>query len=189
MRPGWGTRHPEVADLLDRLQSIASQEETWANGALPLRISAYEGAAELPDDLVLSVRCFVIVGDALVVCTNADGSSHPWPGGRREVGEAISDTAIREVHEETGWHLEPNSLRFLGWLHFERLLDQADPKYPHPDFFQVVYSGRAATRDTSQGESWSDTEGYEVSSRLVLVADANGLFDRDQVAQAFLERI
>lgn len=189
MRPGWGTRHPDVARLLQRQQAIAAHEEVWGDGALPLRITAYEGTVELPDDLVLSVRCLVTVGGGLVVCTNRDGSTHPWPGGRREAGESLVDTACREVHEETGWHLEPGSLERLGWLHLERLVSAADPRYPHPDFFQVVYAGRATSRDSSQGEAWSDTEGYEISSRLVPLADVIALMEPDPACRAFIERI
>jgi ADP-ribose pyrophosphatase YjhB (NUDIX family) len=156
---------------------------------LPLRITAYEGESDLPDDLVLSVRCFVLVGDSLVICTNADGSSHPWPGGRREPGESIAETARREVHEETGWRLELDSLKALGWLHFERLVDEADPKYPHPDFLQLVYVGTATARDETQGEAWSDIDGYELSSRLVARQEALTLMDHGNVAVEFLKRI
>lgn len=183
--PGWGTRHPDVRELLDQLQPMAVQEEVWANGTLPLRISAYAGRADLPDDLLLSVRCFVLVGDAFVLCTNADGSSHPWPGGRREPGESLLETARREVHEETGWHVDPTSLKQLGWLHFERLVDEADPRYPHPDFLQVVFVGRAASRDESQGGAWTDTEGYEIDSRLVSLTQAGDVID-DAVSRAFV---
>ena len=48
-----------------------------AQGTLPLRISAYTHVVDLPDELVTSVRCQVRVGDEVLVCTNADGISHP----------------------------------------------------------------------------------------------------------------
>ena len=88
--------------------SPAAVEETaWANGAVPLRIAAHIRAAQLPDELVLSVRCIVLVEDDIVVCSNRDGILHPWPGGRREGNETLVETACREVHEETGWLVDP----------------------------------------------------------------------------------
>ena len=101
----------------------------------------------LPDELVLCVRCIVVVEDDIVVCSNRDGASHIWAGGRREGDETLIATACREVHEETGWLVIPESLRSLGWLHFEHLNEQPnDHPWPHPDFLQVVYTGRVFDR-------------------------------------------
>ena len=103
MRPGWGERHPDLARLLAESQPEAMVETAWANGTVPLRISAYASPAPLPDELIVSIRCIVRVEDLFVVCTNAENNSHPWPGGRREQGETHLATASREVLEETGW--------------------------------------------------------------------------------------
>jgi len=89
-------------------------------------------------------------------------------------GESFEDTAVREVHEETGWILDEPSLEQLGWLHIE--LDAAVPPdhpYPHPDLFQAVYTGSASAR--AGDETWSDVEGYEVSSELMSIEDAKSL--------------
>jgi ADP-ribose pyrophosphatase YjhB (NUDIX family) len=119
------------------------------------------------DELVTSVRCLVRVGRdvrELLVCTNADGISHPWPGGRRAVGETLEQTAHREVVEETGWLIEPSSLRQLGWLHHEDLTPRpGGSPYPHPDFLQVVLAGRAHARERCIETPWSDTDGYEAT--------------------------
>jgi hypothetical protein len=128
MRPGWGLRHPAIAELLRSSGPLAEVTTRRAAGTLPLRIEAYTPLVDLPDELVPSVRCLVTIDGELVVCSNPDGI-HAWPGGRREPGETFADTACREVHEETGWILEPDSLRPLGWLHFEHL---ARPAGDHP---------------------------------------------------------
>jgi ADP-ribose pyrophosphatase YjhB (NUDIX family) len=136
----------------------------------------------LPDELVVSVRCLVIVDRHIVICTNADGQ-HPWPGGRREFGESFAETARREVHEETGWMLDPQSIRDLGWLHFEHLSRQPDDHpYPHPDFLQVVATGSACERDRAR-DGWVDIEGYEIASELVRIGEVPAHLSGDPVGQ------
>jgi ADP-ribose pyrophosphatase YjhB (NUDIX family) len=153
---------------------------------LPLRISAYLGAAAIPDELITSVRCLVQVGDKIVVCTNRDGVSHPWPGGRRRPGETPHATAAREVHEETGWLVDENSLRQLGWLHLEHLSPvPAGHPFPHPDFCQLVLAGRASERAGGPTAGWTDTDGYETSSTLMSIEDAWQAVSRDPTSRAY----
>jgi 8-oxo-dGTP pyrophosphatase MutT (NUDIX family) len=109
----------------------------------------------------------------VIVCTNSDGISHPWPGGKREPGESFSQTAIREVHEETGWHVDPGSLRQLGWLHLRHLRPVPDDHpFPHPDFCQLVLAGTASRREVPLGADWADLDGYEQESRLMSIPAA-----------------
>lgn len=184
MKPGWGERHPEVAALLASAAPIDSDDLVF--GTTALRRSAHVEMDAPPDDLILSVRCIVRVGDKFVVCTNVDGASHPWPGGRREAGESYAETARREVHEETGWLLDTNSLRHIGWLHFEHQAPMTQPEFPWPDFFQIVFVAKASTR---AADDWTDTEGYEASSQLLSFADTYAAIDGDALARVFLDRV
>ena len=191
MRPGWGERHPVLAEILSAARPAATHDGAWANGAVRLRIAAYPAPLQVPveiDDLVLSVRCLVRVGDEVVLCSNADGFSHVWPGGRREAGESLEQTACREVREETGWLVDPESLRPIGWLHYE-YLDPADEDspWPYPDFLQLVYVGRAHKRDGDADVAWTDTEGYELSSCLVSPEDARARVGDDGLELVFLD--
>ena len=149
---------------------------------MPLRVKRYTHFAELPDELISSVRCLVTVNRHVVMCTNADGT-HPWPGGRREPGETMLETVRREVHEETGWILAPDSVRPLGFLHFEHLSEQPDDyPYPQPDFLQVVYTGSAS--EPAEGrDAWTDSQGYEISSASVPVEEVPDRLAGDPVAQ------
>jgi ADP-ribose pyrophosphatase YjhB (NUDIX family) len=168
MRPGWGVRHPDLEPILAAHAPSATVEVAWRDGTLPLRASAYTSSVDLPDEILTSVRCMVQVDEQLLVCTTASGSRHPWPGGRREAGESIIETARREVHEETGWLIDPASFRVVGWLHLEYLSTRpADWPYPHPDFLQLVGMARADLHGPPPGPGWSDTEGWEVASELV----------------------
>lgn len=168
MRPGWGARHPDLERILAIHRPVATVETAWRDGTLPLRAGAHTTVIDLPDALLTSVRCIVQVDDQLVVCTTANGDRHPWPGGRREPGETLVDTAAREVYEESGWLIEPGSFRLLGWLHVEYLEPQdPDWPYPHPDFLQAVCVARAVERARPESGEWSDTEGWEVASTLM----------------------
>lgn len=186
-RPGFGRRHPAMDSLLAATTPVATDETAWLGGAMPLRVGAYIGPADLPDELVTSVRCLVRVGAKIVLCENADGA-HPMPGGRREPGETYVDTAVREVHEETGWLLDRDSLRPLGWLHLEHLAARRpDDPYPYPDLLQVVFRGTATVRDGDPGATWTDTDGYELHSRLVTPAEARASTSTDMLAPVFLD--
>ncbi|HVK23930.1 MAG TPA: NUDIX hydrolase [Actinokineospora sp.] len=187
IRPGFGERHPDLTALLRVNTPAASADTSWADGMIPLRVSAFTVPVDLPDELVSSVRCLVGVSDRIVLCENRDGA-HPWPGGRREPGETFADTAVREVHEETGWFVDRASLRPLGWLHYaHRSPRRADDVHPYPDFLQVVFHATAADRD-GDGH-WVDTDGFEDSSRLVTIEEAKSIIVDSAVPAAFLDLI
>jgi len=128
-RPGYGVRHPDLIALLARLTPAVRQRIIWP-GAIPLEVTAYPTPTALPDELITSIRCIVRVNDRIVVC-HAPDEQHIWPGGRREPGETYQQTAQREVHEETGWLIDPGDLQPLGFLHF-RLIQPPPPDHPYP---------------------------------------------------------
>ena len=152
-------RDPRLLDLLDRSAPVTVTDAMWAR---PIRIGTHLGRHELPDELITSVRCLVRVEDQVVVCTNVDGRTEVLPGGRREPGETLTQTVCREVHEETGFMLQSDSLAMLGFLH---LFNKGEPQppYPHPDTLMLVMTGQA---DPRTDEAWTDTEGYVLASNL-----------------------
>lgn len=185
-RPGFGERDPAFAALLaSSTPAPADGETVW--GTTRLAVTSYPGASDPPEHLITSVRAIVEVDGSIVVCTNTTGASHPWPGGRREPGETLVQTVVREVHEETGWHLDPTSLRPLGWVHF-RYVEPVDPAWrhlPHPDMIHLVLAATASDREGGREGDWTDTQGFEVSSRLVPYGEA--LRVADAFARPFVE--
>lgn len=185
-----------MISLLEACEPAASGEVAWMGGRLVLKVTAYPRPADLPEELVTSVRCIVRVDDRIVVCENESGF-HIWPGGGRKPGETFADTARREVHEETGWLIDESTIRILGWLHHEHVnpAPEGHP-YPHPDFLNPVLSARAPERDGGEAAEWSDIEGYEFASRLVTIDEARKLL-REQpgvvhnypVYSAFLDQL
>jgi 8-oxo-dGTP pyrophosphatase MutT (NUDIX family) len=185
-RPGFGLPHPDIEAAFAANAPLARQEVVWG-ASLHLDASAHAGTIDLDDDLVMSARSVIWVGDEVVVCATAHGGRHPLPGGRLEPGESVVDAAIREAHEETGWHLDRDRMRPIGWLRF-RYLQPCHPDWrhrPHPDLVHVVFSARATERDRSQGGGWSDTEGFEIDSTLLAPTEALAVLD-DPIDRAML---
>jgi ADP-ribose pyrophosphatase YjhB (NUDIX family) len=193
VRPGFGTRHPGLLELLTTVHPAVVEEAAWGGGSVPLRIAAYDRPAVLPDELITSVRCVVQVGETVVLCRNADGVVHSLPGGRREPGETFAETAAREVSEETGWLIDTDAVEPLGWLHYHHLAPRpAGSPYSHlpwPDFLQVVFGVRASERLGGTDGEWTDTEGYERSSFTAPVTEAIRLVAKEPWSVAFLERL
>jgi 8-oxo-dGTP pyrophosphatase MutT (NUDIX family) len=169
-----------LASVLATRQPFARWDEDWGVAGPPMRlaIAAYHGPAELPAGLVTSVRVIVGVGDEIILCTNVNGRHHVWPGGRIEAGETVTAAAVREVHEETGWHVDPASVTPLGFLHLRHGAPPPEGyRFPHPDFLQVVVAATASRRDTGpDGGAWTDLDdGFELASRLVPATDLDHL--------------
>jgi 8-oxo-dGTP pyrophosphatase MutT (NUDIX family) len=166
MRHGYGIRHPDLLALLAGRTPAAREHIVWP-GDLVLRAAAYPTPMAVPDQLVTSIRCIVRVDGRIVLC-HAPDQQHIWPGGRREPGESYEETARREVHEETGWLIEPDDLRPLGFLHLY-LIEPPPPDhpYPHPDFLQLVYTAPARRHASRDAASWTDLDGWERRHELL----------------------
>lgn len=119
-----------------------------------------------PDEYITSVRAIVLRqlpgahGEVLVV--QDPHSYHIIPGGRREQGEALVQTAMREVLEETGWQVTIGQL--LGFLHFQHLT----PLPPgiqgaKPTFVQLIYLAEAKYYCAAGRE----VNGYEIDAKFV----------------------
>jgi 8-oxo-dGTP pyrophosphatase MutT (NUDIX family) len=186
-RPGFGLPQPDIEAAFDAAPPLVRQEVVWG-GHLRLDASAHAGRIDLADDLVMSARTVIWVGDGVVVCSTAHGGRHPLPGGRLEPGESPIDAAVREAHEETGWLLDRSALTPIGWLRL-RYVEPCAPDWrhrPHPDLVHVVFTGRATGRDGSQGGGWSDTEGFEIDSEVLAPDDAFAVLP-DAIDRAMLE--
>ncbi len=159
---------PCLSSFLAHHAAVVTESVAWGN-QFRFHVASYLCDEFPPLGFVTSVRAVVLLDDLVLVQRDQD-SLHILPGGRREAGEPLEATLHREIREETGWTLD--SVSVLGFMHYHHL----DPKppdhpYPHPDFVQIVYAGRAAT---FSAEAKLD-DGYEVESTLLPVANLQGL--------------
>src|SRR2546426_5673194 len=76
------------------------------------RVDYYRDATAPPaNSIVVAVTAFVS-NDAgqLLMIRRTDSDLYAIPGGAQEIGETISQTVVREVHEETGINVEVTGL-------------------------------------------------------------------------------
>ena len=136
----------------------------WDN--LRLRVTSYRCAEMPPLVFVTSVRAIVLKGSSVILVHAPDGT-HILPGGRREEGEALTDTLMREVLEETGWTID--QLQMLGVKHYHHLTPMPlDYRYPYPDFLQIVYRAQAMQHLPEARE----IDGYEIETKFISTAEA-----------------
>ena len=188
-RPGYGSRHPCIEQLIAAGDPLATEHVTWPVVGLELVCTAYAREPDGIDDaLIRSVRCLTRVDHRIVVCDTPDGE-HVLPGGRREAGETHEETAIREVHEETGWHVIPRTVTYLGLFHIEFInVEKTDPALPSPDIIQLIFTGIASDRDVDADAEWKDTEGWEQGSRLVAIQEVHEIVS-SPVQRAFVDLV
>lgn len=138
--------------------AVSDEHVTW--GRQVLRVRSYLTQAPPPVEFVTSVRCVVMHDDTVLVVHDPD-EIHIIPGGRRNPGETLVQTALREVREETGWTV--TGLRQLGVKHFQHLSPKAaNHAYPFPNFLQLIYLAEALCYDAAAIED----DGYELSAEF-----------------------
>ena len=79
----------------------------------------------LPELYRVAVRGIVFADGKLLVVRTADGL-FKLPGGGQEPGETDRDTLLREVEEETGYRVDPLSVRPFGRVEEKRLSAEKD---------------------------------------------------------------
>jgi ADP-ribose pyrophosphatase YjhB (NUDIX family) len=148
----------ELLAFLKGLRPGPVEEIAWANGALPLRIATYLTGTMPPLAYVTSARAVVRRGDEVLVVEDGEGE-HILPGGRREPGETVAETVVREVLEESGWEVRLGWL--LGVLHFRHLgPPPAEHPFRQPDFLHVVFAAEAVAYLPERRQP----DGYELGS-------------------------
>lgn len=156
----------EVRSFLTGKTPFREMETRWAEGTLPLRVRYYRSNELPPDKHVTSVRCLILKGESVLVLRNREGH-HILPGGRREAGEGLEQTLHREVAEETGWTIR--AISRLGFIHLEHLGPiPTGYRFPHPHFFQIVYTARASEYmpDSKGDDDYEESAAFVPTGRL-----------------------
>ncbi len=125
--------------------------EKWPiQGNLRVRLSL--ASAMPPAHVCSSILGIVLNCHQQVLYLHPSASSgsiaHVLIGGRPKPGETPEQTVIREVGEETGWHVEP--IRTIGFRHFFHLEPRSESTdRPYPDFIQPIFVARAIAYSAS----------------------------------------
>ncbi len=89
----------------------------------------------------------------VLLIRRSDNGNYALPGGGMDVGESMTDTAIRETMEETGWRVEIDGLVgiFTNPNHVLHYTSNDEVRQE----FSVVYHGRAmAERPRAPPNGW-----------------------------------
>jgi 8-oxo-dGTP pyrophosphatase MutT (NUDIX family) len=173
--------------LLAAHTPVGSIEADWPAGRV--RISTYLGQVDLPTEIPQRVRCLVTEGPTVLVTWDIHGSADCLPGGGAEPGESVCDTARREVWEETAWHIDPDTIRVLGWMHIESFAPpHPDHPFPHPDGFMVVVHARPSHADEDH-ESWMDIDGFIERSAFLPITELPASIRRSSIHVPFLDAV
>lgn len=161
------------APRLERLQPLVDQQIAWplpGGGWLRLRQRTVLADEHPPEIMASSVRTVVFRRRSVVVVTDRlNAGGHVTPGGQREAGETVEETARREVLEECGWTVGP--LTPFGFHYFTHLDEGPPPGFPFPwcDFTNPLF--------VAEGLSWSRRallrgDEIETGARLVPISRA-----------------
>lgn len=110
----------------------------------------------------LAARAIILIEERVLLVNAFPGrGANLWclPGGGCEVGEAATDTLVREVHEETGLTIKPGALAGISEFHNE------ESGFHQLDLF---FHARAIG---ALPDSWTDPEGVVHAWRLAGQAD------------------
>jgi 8-oxo-dGTP pyrophosphatase MutT (NUDIX family) len=136
--------HEDVNGFLARHHSFGGWREEWLGVPLEFRTCL---SAELPPRaFVGSVRAIVLRDNEVLVVDS------PEPilsiGGRCEPEEAVEQTLLREVAEETGWKVSPVAV--IGFTHC-RHLDEQRPDWgrPAPEWVDPLFAVVAKSYDAN----------------------------------------
>jgi 8-oxo-dGTP diphosphatase len=138
-----------------------------------------EIAREYPAVPLVGVGAVITDGDRVIlVRRGAPPGVGDWsiPGGMVHVGETLMQAVIREAHEETGLHVEPQGLVEL----LERIFPDGDGRiryhYVLADYWCTVTGGRLAAGSDALDAQWvsrDDLAGYSpaaVTESVILKA-------------------
>lgn len=159
-----------LQQFIEPLHSHLAEQVEWPTARF--EVNTYLHNQVPPLAFVTSIRAVVLHNQKgnsceVLVVQDPDGY-HILPGGRREEGESLIDTAVRELLEETGWQVSIGAL--LGFKHFHRLTPaRPEFRYQAPHFAQLVY---VAVAEVYQPQA-IEQEGYEIGAQFVKIDQLN----------------
>lgn len=140
--------------------------------------------APKPTSIVIAVSAFVTdERDRLLMIRRTDNGLYALPGGRHELGETMTETALRETEEETGIRIDVTSLVGI-YSNPDHVMAYSDGEVRQE--FSICFrarpvGGEPRTSDESSEVLWlerGDLDGVEVHPSIRLRIEHG--FGRDQ---------
>lgn len=92
-----GAYHSMIADMT----TLSSPLYDWTGASVD----------RMPDRIQIGASAFILDAEGrLLLLLRADCHHWAMPGGRQDIGESITTTCVREVYEETGFHVRVKQL-------------------------------------------------------------------------------
>ena len=123
-----------------------------------------EPGAPAPNSIVIAVSAFVQDDrHRILMIRRTDNSLYALPGGRHELGETMTETAVRETREETGFTIEVDSLvGIYSNPHHVMSYDDGEVRQEFSICFRGhVTGGQARTSSESREVVWVDPADLE----------------------------
>ncbi len=134
-----------------------------------------------------SVRGIIIRGDRVAMVYSQKYNYYKFPGGGIEPGESQVDTLIREVSEEAGLQVFPETIREYGLVHRVDKSDQTDGIFVQDNYYYLC--------DADAGVQPQHLDDYEQEEGFTLMfvepaiaISANRTQAHGPKAQGMLER-
>ena len=117
------------------------------------------------------VYVWIVTKDKHIVIVSKDGRQWQFPGGKPEPGESLSETAVREVREETSIDISKllEHLRFLG---YQIVNDTESDERP---YLQVRYILELNTEAATLELNVRNEDGLQTEKDMIRFVDTIGL--------------
>ena len=114
-----------------------------------------------------SVRAIILRGDRIAMAFVAKYGYYKFPGGGIEAGESHTDALIREVREETGLLVDPDSIRPFGMVRRVLLSSDGHHIFDQENYYYLCEARDGGASDPDEAER---EEGFALS--CVAIPDA-----------------
>ena len=133
--------------------------------------------------------CGIVVrGKTIALCYVDKHRAYVIPGGGIEPGESMEQAVVRELHEETGLRIIPESVREYGYTHSIRK-GQYEPVYVQDSFFylcqaeEMVDEVSLTANEIHNGLHFGFVNPFEIlqeNSDRLAAGESPCLFERDR---------
>ena len=131
----------------------------------------------------------VIQGEKIAMCYIDKHRVYVIPGGGIEEGETMKQAVIREMHEETGLRIIPESIREYGYIHTVRK-GMYEPVYVQDDYYFLCQAEKKfdevnlTDNEINNGYHFDFVNPFEIlddNNARLLSGKAPCLFERDRL--------